>query len=413
MTDTPFDDKKRFPYIEKMDTIGSGTFGSCYLLKQTKPKKSVRYYALKVIKQERIDYTKFEREREALSKINFGLVCSLSKKSNFPIPQPNFPNPQQNYLPCLLLDYIPGTKLYDYIEQCDKIKKDIKPSFLYKLSWGIAYALQQIHKARVIHRDISTTNIIIDGNFFPHIVDLGESTPSSRDSTRHIHGTIYFLPPETQQYEQEYNFSPEFDIFSLGAVIYNMITREFPFQDLLNYCAGYTSDKPPYDFKKELDIKYIQEFDAIKTSYSQDKFQNALLDYITNEKRACMKYYPSPDNDFFNKLFDWQKGLMKLVYKCFKSEPEKRPSAEEVANEILSLAETNLKGKDWDEFFIFYEIVKENALPKHYGDNENVKLALDKLGSEKLSSLFNSECPYDLETLQENQSHFTLSSTLD
>ena len=373
-TDTEFDNPNFRPNLEQINAMESGGFGRCYLYLD---KSEDKYYVLKVLRGREIkDRTKFEREANSLKSIDFPLVCAIKESSE--VPQENsYESLKPNFW--LLLDYIPGINLNSYISHPAIRDLSIKPSFLYRIAWGIAYSLQQIHAIGIVHRDIKPHNIIIDGNLFPHIVDLGESAPTDRSSTNNIHGTIFFLPPEINY--GNYDYSPKFDVFSLGGTIYNMITREFPFQDLYCYCLKY-NDNPnsnPYnfkeDFKRDQTNTYEEKFDSIALNPNPTSFERMLLAYISNEKEYCHKFEPENDHGLFNTLPDCYKDLMRLVYKCFSPIPENRPSSEEVANEIFRLARINLKDKELDDFNIFYEIVKENALERIYGTSEGKDLA--------------------------------------
>ena len=170
-----------------MGLIGSGGHGSCFLCKETKSDGTIQFYALKVINRDDVQEQpeKFEREINALETIDFPLVCSICGYSTFGKIkigsfQENFPLPE-NDNPCILLDYIPGNNLYYFVFDCES---DMRPDLLYIFSWGISYSLQQIHNKGIVHRDLSPGNVIIDGNYMPHIVDLGESSPDNRKKNK-------------------------------------------------------------------------------------------------------------------------------------------------------------------------------------------------------------------------------------
>ena len=188
--------------------------------------------------------------------------------------------------------------------------------------------------------------------------------------TNKLHGTPHFLPPEANNQKQgneekSYDFTTKYDIYALGGIFYFMITRELPFQDLSIYCEGGEPEKN-YNFMKELPVKFQNEFDNIKSSFSERAFYEQLRNYVTTVKQPCMKYNPSPNNDFYNSLKSWQKSLMDIAYECFNANPEERPTAEDIANRILRLV-NNDKSFNYAKFYEFYKRVIQNKLPKIYG----------------------------------------------
>jgi len=104
---------------------------------------------------------------------------------------------------------------------------------LSKVAWAVDYA----HRHGVLHRDIKPANILIDEAGEPHLVDFGlakmiEKPRANMTSTGAIMGTLAFMAPE-QASGQSITIAA--DIFSLGAVLYAMLTGQQPFRGATPY----------------------------------------------------------------------------------------------------------------------------------------------------------------------------------
>jgi serine/threonine protein kinase len=162
----------------------------------------------------------------------------------------------------IAMEYLQGCELSKLLDEGHRFKPDDVAS----ISWKIADALDHAHKNKVVHRDIKPANIFLVGEHQPKIVDFGIARAPNRLSGqpdqvdpphtlfRHnVLGTPNYMSPEQALGK---SVDVRTDIYSLGAVMYEMLTGHKPFQadstDKLLQLIAYKAPTPPHEINPDI-----------------------------------------------------------------------------------------------------------------------------------------------------------------
>ena len=125
----------------------------------------------------------------------------------------------------IVMEYVPGGTLKD----CILRKGSLSPDTAAAVATQVAEALEEAHRNGVIHRDIKPQNILITDWGDVKVADFGiarAASSSTATETGWIMGTAHYVSPEQVVGEP---VSPRSDLYSLGIVLYEMLTGELPY----------------------------------------------------------------------------------------------------------------------------------------------------------------------------------------
>ena len=208
---------QRFPKLEIIELLGAGGMGAVYKARQEGLDRTV---ALKILPEEFSHDVKFAlrftREARTLARLNHPNIVALFE----------FGKVQDTYY--FLMEFVDGTTLRDVVRA-----GQLPPEHALAIVPPLCDALQFAHDKGVIHRDIKPENILMAKDGSVKIADFGlsrimgnETQPTALTQTHQVMGTPRYMAPE--QLEGARGVDHRADIYSLGVVIYEMLTGELP-----------------------------------------------------------------------------------------------------------------------------------------------------------------------------------------
>ncbi|KAK3147710.1 hypothetical protein QOZ80_3BG0285830 [Eleusine coracana subsp. coracana] len=205
--------------LRKMDTmgedniIGSGGFGTVYKLTMD----DGNIFALKRIMKTNEGLDRFfDRELEILGSVKHRYLVNLRGYCNSPSSK------------LLIYDYLPGGSLDEVLhEKSEQLDWDARINIILGAAKGLSY-LHHDCSPRIIHRDIKSSNILLDGNFEARVSDFGLAK-LLEDEESHITtivaGTFGYLAPE---YMQSGRATEKTDVYSFGVLVLEILSGKRP-----------------------------------------------------------------------------------------------------------------------------------------------------------------------------------------
>jgi eukaryotic-like serine/threonine-protein kinase len=150
----------------------------------------------------------------------------------------------------IVMEYVEGTTL----EQYSRVERLLPINRVIEIIFKCTKALDYAAKHGVIHRDIKPANIMLSGEKDIKITDFGAAQTSAAETTQITGiGSPAYMSPEQVK---EQTLTHQTDIFSLGVVLYQMLTGRLPFQANNNYSMIYqiiNAEAPsPSEFRPEV-----------------------------------------------------------------------------------------------------------------------------------------------------------------
>lgn len=209
---------------ELVDKVGEGGMGTVWRASQTEPVK--REVALKIIKlgmDTREVVVRFEAERQALALMEHPYIAKVLDGGATTAGRPFF-----------VMELVQGIPITDY---CNLHQLGLRARI--ELIVKVCEAVQHAHQKGVIHRDIKPSNVLVterDGVPIPQVIDFGIAKATSAELTQktlltqeaQIIGTPEYMAPEQADTTGK-GIDTRADVYSLGVLLYELLTGRRPF----------------------------------------------------------------------------------------------------------------------------------------------------------------------------------------
>ena len=191
------------------DRLGSGGMGDVY--KAYHPGLN-RYAAVKILHQQEMA-ARFKNEAFIQSSVNHPNIARLYESS------------LTGSHPCIIMEYVEGECLDQYIRRLGKVPNDAAEKILGQIVSALAY----LHNKDILHRDIKPSNFKIQPDGTVKMLDFGiakhKYSPRLTQQGFIVGTTEYMAPEQFQQHVEKQS-----DIWSLGVMLYEMLTGHLPFE---------------------------------------------------------------------------------------------------------------------------------------------------------------------------------------
>ncbi|MCA8925158.1 MAG: serine/threonine protein kinase [Planctomycetes bacterium] len=205
---------RRLGRYERIESLGKGGTATVYRVRD--PEAPERELALKLLSKDLLDpqaQARFEREAQILARVDHPSVVKLYDVGR--VEAGSF----------IVLEQIHGTPL-------DEGEEELTPTRAAQVLEQLADAVQALHDAGVLHRDIKPDNVVLRLDGVPVLLDFGTAKDLRGETltrTGDFLGTPEYVAPEEVGLTDRTRLTPAADVYGLGALLYYLLTGRPPF----------------------------------------------------------------------------------------------------------------------------------------------------------------------------------------
>ncbi|KYR01119.1 Kelch repeat-containing protein [Tieghemostelium lacteum] len=133
---------------------------------------------------------------------------------------------------CIVMEFLPTGNLFELIHAREH---KLDSTLILQFAFDIARGMQHLHSRSIIHRDLKSSNLLLDKHFNVKIADLGIARETSFTQTMTTIGTVAWTAPEILRHE---SYNQKADVYSYAIVIWELLTGEEPYAGMPAMNAG-------------------------------------------------------------------------------------------------------------------------------------------------------------------------------
>jgi len=379
-----------FSHYRIIEKIGAGGMGEIYLAEDTKLNRKV---ALKFLPEslsaDPEARERLLREAQAVSRLAHPNILTVFAVEN---------DQGRDFI---AMEYIAGATLNRAAEQ-----KSWSIDDLIEIAVQIADGLRSAHEADIVHRDLKPSNILIDREGRARILDFGIAKvkgASKLTKTGSTMGTVSYLSPEQAQGK---DVDARSDLFSFGAILYELIAGRLPFsgehEAAIVYAIANEEPEPLARFKKNVPDELQRIVTKCLAKDPRERYQSA-TDLVADlralrRRQDTGKYTPVPERKSNRALIYVGAAAVILLaagvwFRPFKSAKPKQATARDTI--MLAVLPFQNLGSPDDEYFasgVTEEIltdlaqvpglgvISRTSTMKYKDHTESIKEIADELG---------------------------------
>jgi eukaryotic-like serine/threonine-protein kinase len=325
----------RIGHYKLLQQIGEGGCGVVYMAEQTEPiRRRVAFKVIKLGMDTKQVIARFEAERQALALMDHPNIAKVLDAGAADTGRPYF-----------VMELVKGIKITEF---CDQNKLSTKERL--DLFIQVCHAIQHAHQKGIIHRDIKPSNVLVtlhDGVPVPKVIDFGIAKATQQPLTDktvftafgQFIGTPAYMSPEQAELSG-LDIDTRTDIYSLGVLLYELLTGKPPFDPETLLKAGLDEMR-----------RIIRETEPPKpsTKLTQSKVESGKQKLETDRRRLLQEVRGD---------LDW------IVMKCLEKDRTRRyETANDLAADIgRHLGSEPVMACPPSNLYRFQKLVRRNKL---------------------------------------------------
>ena len=218
--------------IEKL--IGTGGMACVFRGRDTTTQKPVAIKVMDAPANRDADYAqRFLREWKAVAKLSHPHIVNLIDVGN------------EKGMLYMVMDYVAGSDLGKVLATYQLADAYMDFVDMLRLAREIASALDYVHTQDIVHRDIKPENVMLDKDGKVILMDFGLALLMDVGTRGTIVGTPHYVAPEQAIWSAQ--AVPQTDIYSLGVIVFEMLTNRVPFKskNMMQLIEMHINDTPP------------------------------------------------------------------------------------------------------------------------------------------------------------------------